>query len=125
MSVPEAIVALAARLMPRSEEFRYRCEFEADLAALPARARLAHAISVLLGAPALRWSLLGGAGRRPSLRCLIGVHAERTVHPNPENQTIIAKRCARCGRQRDPRQYEGVKHAEGLAWGNPFIRGGG
>lgn len=125
MNASEFLVTLASSLLPPADRFRYRCEFEADLAALPAPRRLAHVLSLLLGAPALRWALLRDGAGRTSVRCFVGLHSERIVHPNPENQTVVAKRCVRCGRQRDPRQYEGVKHAEGLAWGNPFIRGGG
>ena len=48
----------------------------------------------------------------------------RVVHPNPEDHTIIALVCRRCGQVRDPRQYLPASNAEGVAWGGVYLSNG-
>ncbi|MEO5747285.1 MAG: hypothetical protein ABIQ61_04945 [Ornithinibacter sp.] len=120
------LLAVAVHLLPRQSRRRYEDEFDAELLSLPRPARPGYSVSVLGAAPRLRWSLLATlSGGHASLRCWLGWHHDRIVHPNPDEHLIIALECVSCGRVRDPRQYLPRQHRlDGVAWGGAFLAGG-
>lgn len=113
-----ALVGLAVRALPRSARRRYAAELDAELLDLPRRRRLGYALSVLGGSPRLRWELLVALCRPHSpAPCWLGLHRDRTVHPNREEHWVVAKECRRCHRVRDPRQYlPARRRLDGVAW---------
>jgi hypothetical protein len=119
------LLSMVARLLPRAARRRYQEELGAELLHVAPTGRVLFALSVLASLPKLRWEVLAGlTGGRPSLRCYLGRHGRRVVHPNPEDHTIIALVCRRCGQVRDPRQYLPASNAEGVAWGGVYLSNG-
>ena len=111
------LLNVTARLLPRAARRRYQEELDAELLQVAPRGRVSFACSMLASVPKLRWEVLAGlSGGRPSLRCYLGRHGKRVVHPNPEDHSIIALVCRRCGQVRDPRQYLHASDANGVAW---------
>ncbi|QKE85248.1 hypothetical protein [Arthrobacter sp. NEB 688] len=119
------LLGCAVRLLPVASRWRYADELDAELFAMPARRRLGYAVSVLAGAPRLRWELVAvRCGGRASARCWAGVHHDRTLHPNREEPMIIALECVRCGRVRDPRQYlPRTQRLDNVVWGSYYLDG--
>lgn len=116
------LVTATVRLLPRATRRRYREELEAELHDSSRPLRMA--ASLLAAAPRLRWEVLVGmCGGNPSLRCYLGWHGRRVLHPNPEDHTVVVLRCPRCGQLRDPRQYLPAHDAEGVAWGGVYLGG--
>jgi hypothetical protein len=112
------MLSVVTRLLPRAAGRRYQEELDAELLCVAPRGRVLFALSVLASVPKLRWEVLAGlSGGRPSLRCYLGRHGKRVVHPNPEDLSIIALECRRCGHVRDPRQHLRASDANGVAWG--------
>jgi hypothetical protein len=109
----------AVAILPVGAQARYSQEYRADLAALSGRQAFRYAVSVLLGAPRLRWTLLQGdptlADQRP-LICRIGLHAYVEVHDNPEDLSNVALHCRRCGVTKDPKRDLQRKNADNVAW---------
>jgi len=120
-----ALLALAVRLLPVQCRWRYDDEFDAELLCLHRRRRPGYALSILLAAPRLRWELLAAlCGGHASLRCWLGKHHDTTFHPNPDDRLVIALRCTRCSRIRDPKQYLPRKQRlDDVAWGGVLITG--
>jgi hypothetical protein len=120
-----ALLAVAVHLLPRQCRSRYDDEFDAELLSLPRRNRPGYALSILTAAPRLRWELLAVlCGGRASLRCWLGKHHDRQVHPNPDDHDVIALECRRCGRVRDPKQYlPRRQRLDDVAWGGVLITG--
>ena len=120
------LLAVAVHLLPSQCRSRYDDEFVAELLSLSPRRRLGYALPILAAAPRLRWALLEVlCGGRASLRCWLGKHHERRLHPNPDNHEVIALQCRRCGRVRDPKQYLPRKQRlDDVAWGGAFLAGG-
>ncbi len=120
------LLAVAVHLLPSQCRSRYDDEFDAELLSLSRRRRLGYALSILAAAPRLRWALLEVlCGGRASLRCWLGKHHDRRLHPNPDNHEVIALQCRRCGRVRDPKQYLPRKQRlDDVAWGGAFLAGG-
>ncbi|WP_263731904.1 hypothetical protein [Cellulomonas sp. SG140] len=117
-----ALLTAAVRLLPPTARRRYREELDAELADAPHP--LAFAASMLVAAPRLRWEVLTGlCGGRASMRCYVGWHGRRVLHPNAEDHTVVVLRCPRCGRLRDPRQYLPAHDADGVAWGGVYLGG--
>ena len=125
-ALARALLAAAVRLLPSQSRSRYEDEFDAELLSLPRHRRLAFALSTLAAAPRLRWALLAVlCGGRASLRCWLGKHHNRHLHPNPDNHDVIALQCRRCGRMRDPKQYlPRKKRLDDVAWGGAYLAGG-
>ena len=116
------LLSVVVRLLPRAARRRYQEELDADLLHVAAGGRMLYALSVLASVPKLRWEVLAGlSGGRPSLRCYLGRHGKRVLHPNPEDHSIIALECRRCGQMRDPRQYLPASDANGVAWGGVYL----
>ena len=116
------LLSVVVRLLPRAGRRRYQEELDADLLHVAAGGRMLFALSVLASVPKLRWEVLAGlSGGRPSLRCYLGRHGKRVLHPNPEDHSIIALECRRCGQVRDPRQYLPASDANGVAWGGVYL----
>ena len=116
------LLRVVVRLLPRAARRRYQEELDADLLHVAAGGRMLFALSVLASVPKLRWEVLAGrSGGRPSLRCYLGRHGKRVLHPNPEDHSIIALKCRRCGQVRDPRQYLPASDANGVAWGGVYL----
>ena len=116
------LLSVVVRLLPRAARRRYQEELDADLLHVAARRRMLFALSVLASVPKLRWEVLAGlSGGRPSLRCYLGRHGKRVLHPNPEDHSIIALECERCSQVRDPRQYLPASDANGVAWGGVYL----
>lgn len=68
----------------------------------------------MVGVPRLRWELLRRlAGQRVPF-CFLGMHRNLTVHPNAEEQLIVARECILCHRTRDPNQYARRENPQGL-----------
>ena len=112
------LLSVVTRLLPRAARRRYQEELDAELLQVAPGGRVMFALSMLASVPRLRWEVLAGlTGGRPSLRCYLGRHGKKVVHPNPEDHTIIALVCTRCGQMRDPRQYLRGSNAYGIAWG--------
>jgi hypothetical protein len=120
-----ALLAVAVHLLPSQCRSRYDDEFDAELLSLPRRNRPGYALSTLTASPRLRWELLAVlCGGRASLRCWLGKHHDRQVHPNPDDHDVIALECRRCGRVRDPKQYlPRKKRLDDVAWGGVLITG--
>jgi len=120
-----ALLAAAVCLLPSQCRWRYEDELDAELLSLPRRRRPGYALSVLTAAPTLRWALLAVlCGGHASLRCWLGKHHDRRFHPNPDDHLVIALRCRRCGRVRDPKQYLPRKQRlDDVAWGGVLITG--
>lgn len=119
------LLALAVHLLPAQCRWRYEDEFDAELLSLPRRRRPGYALSILVAAPRLRWTLLAVlCGGHASLRCWLGKHHDDRVHPNAEDHLVIALQCRRCGRVRDPRQYlPRRQRLDEVAWGGVLITG--
>ena len=84
------LLAVAVHLLPSQCRSRYDDEFDAELLSLSRRRRLGYALSILAAAPRLRWALLEVlCGGRASLRCWLGKHHDRRLHPNPDNHEVI------------------------------------
>ena len=116
------LLGVTTRLLPRAARRRYQEELDADLLQVEPGGRVIFALSMLASVPRLRWEVLAGlTGGRPSLRCYLGRHGKRVVHPNPEDHSIIALECRRCGQVRDPRQYLHASDANGVAWGGVYL----
>jgi hypothetical protein len=116
------LLSVVARLLPRAARRRHDEELDAELLHVPPGGRVLFALSMLASVPKLRWEVLAGLSRgRPSLPCYLGRHGKRVVHPNPEDHSIIALECRRCGRVRDPRQYLHASDANGVAWGGVYL----
>lgn len=116
------LLSVVARLLPGAARRRYRRKFDAELLGVAPVGRVLFALSVLASVPRLRWEALAGlTGGRPSLRCYLGRHGKRVVHPNPDDHSIIALECPRCGHVRDPRQYLRASNADGVAWGGVYL----
>jgi len=112
------LLDVVARLLPRAARRRYQEELDGELLQVAPGGRVMFALSMLASVPKLRWEVLAGlTGGRPSLRCYLGRHGKKVVHPNPDDHTIIALVCRRCGQVRDPRQYLHSGDANGVAWG--------
>ena len=63
-------------------------------------------------------------GGHASLRCWLGKHHDRRIHPNPDDRLVIALECRRCARVRDPKQYLPRKQRlDDVAWGGVLITG--
>jgi hypothetical protein len=120
-----ALLAVAVHLLPSQCRSRYDDEFDAELLSLPRPNRPGYALSILTAAPRLRWELLAVlCGGRASLRCWLGKHHDRQVHPNPDDRDVIALECRRCGRVRDPKQYlPRRQRLDDVAWGGVLITG--
>lgn len=119
------LLIVVARLLPRAARRRYQEELDAELLHVAPKGRVLFAFSLLASVPRLRWEVLAGlSGGRPSLRCYLGMHDKRVVHPNPDDHTIIALECRRCGHVRDPRQYLPASNADGVAWGGAYLSSG-
>ncbi len=120
------LLAVAVHLLPSQCRSRYADELDAELLSVTHGRRLGYALSILAAAPRLRWALLAGlCGGRSSLRCWLGKHHDRRLHPNPENHEVIALQCRRCDRVRDPKQYLPRKgRLDGVAWGGAYLSGG-
>lgn len=121
-----ALLAAAVHLLPSQCRWRYEDEFDAELLSLPRRSRPGYALSMLTAAPRLRWALLAVlCGGHASLRCWLGKHHDRRLHPNPDNHDVIALQCQRCDRVRDPKQYLRRKERlDDVAWGGAYLSGG-
>lgn len=119
----DTLISLTERLLPPQFRLRYQAEFNADLAHLPESDRLRYALSALRGAPMLRWRLIEAPALSGHLACFLSRHQEYVLHPNPDDRTIIALECDRCGNVRDPIQYLPKRDGTALAWGNPMLRG--
>ena len=116
------LLSVVTRLLPRAAKRRYQEELDAELLHVAPARRVLFAMSMLASVPKLRWEVLAGlSGGRPSLRCYLGRHGKRVVHPNPEDHSIIALECRRCGQVRDPRQYLHASDANGVAWGGVYL----
>jgi len=116
-TLARAILAMAVALLPGSFRRRYESETDAELFALPTSRRLRYAASFAVGSPRLRWALLAALSPKGVAgRCYLGVHVERTIHPNPEEHWIVSRQCHRCGSTRDPRQYVTRSRPEGMGW---------
>ena len=116
------LLGVTTRLLPRAARRRYQEELDADLLQVEPGGRVIFALSMLASVPRLRWEVLAGlTGGRPSLRCYLGRHGKRVVHPNPEDHSIIALECERCSQVRDPRQYLPASDANGVAWGGVYL----
>lgn len=111
-----AVVSGAVLLLPQQERRRYAEELDSDLRSQPSAGRLWYAVSVVLAMPRLRWELLRRLAGQPVPFCFVGMHRDRTVHPNQEEGWIIAHECVLCHRVRDPRPYAGRREARGLGW---------
>lgn len=121
----QLLLSVVVGLLPHAARRRYREELEAELLAVAPRGRAAFALSMLAAAPRLRWEILATlCAGRPSLRCYLGRHDKSVIHPNPDDHTIIALRCRRCGHVRDPRQYLPASNADGVAWGGVYLANG-
>lgn len=119
------VLSVVTSLLPRAARRRYQEELDAEMLDVPPASRVPFAVSLLGSVPRLRWEVLSGlSGGRPSVRCYLGWHGKRVVHPNPEDHTIIALQCRRCGHVRDPRQYLRSSNADGVAWGGVYLSGG-
>jgi hypothetical protein len=118
------LLSVVGRLLPRAARRRYQEELDAELLQVAPARRVPFAWSVLTSVPRLRWEVLAGmTGGRPSLRCYLGWHGRRVLHPNPDDPGVIALRCPRCGQVRDPRQYLPARDAEGVAWAGVYLGG--
>jgi hypothetical protein len=118
------LLSVVAHLLPRAARARYQEELDAEPLRVAPAGRMRFVASLLASAPRLRWEVLAGlSGGRPSMRCYLGRHGRRVLHPNPDDHTIIALACPRCGRVRDPRQYLPASNAEGVAWGGVYLGG--
>jgi hypothetical protein len=116
------LLSVMAKLLPRAARRRYQEELDAELLHVAPAGRLLFAMSMLASVPKLRWEVLAGLSEgRPSLRCYLGRHGKRVLHPNPEDHTIIALECRRCGHVRDPRQYLPTSDPNGVAWGGVYL----
>lgn len=104
-SLASAVISVGVRLVPQQERRRYAEEFEADVQSQPRWGRLPYAVSLVLGMPHLRWEILTRRAGQPVPFCFVGMHRNLTVRPNPDDASIIAKQCTRCGRIHDPNQY--------------------
>ena len=124
-ALARALLAAAVHVLPIQCRWRYDDEFDADLLSLPRHRRPGYALSVLAGAPRLRWALLAVlCGGRASVRCWLGRHDNRRTHPNPDDHAVIALECRRCGRVSDPKQYLPRKQRlDDVAWGGVLITG--
>ena len=116
------LLDVVARLLPGAARRRYQEELDAELLHVAPGGGVLFAMSVLASVPRLRWEVLAGlTGGRPSLRCYLGRHGKHVVHPNPDDHSIIALVCRRCGQVRDPRQYLQAKDAHGVACGGVYL----
>jgi hypothetical protein len=121
----QLLLSVVVRLLPHAARRRYQEELDAELLQVAPRSRVLFAASMLASVPMLRWEVLAGfSGGRPSLRCYLGMHDRWVFHPNPDDHTIIAFWCRRCGHVRDPRQYLPASNAYGVAWGGVYLNGG-
>lgn len=122
----KVFLAIAVRLLPVQCRWRYTDEFDAELMSTARGRRPGYAVSILIGAPRLRWELLATlCGGRASLRCWLGRHHDHRIHPNVEEPKVVALECLRCGRIRDPRQYLPRKQRlDDVAWGGAYLSGG-
>ena len=108
------LMSFAVALLPQQERRRYAEEFEAELRSQHGWGRIAYAVSTRAGGPHLRWELLCRlAGQRVPF-CFLGMHRDLTVHPNAEEQLIVARECILCHRTRDPSQYAPRENPQGL-----------
>lgn len=124
-SLAQVLLSVVVGLLPHAARRRYQEELDAELLQVAPEHRVAFALSMLTSAPQLRWEILASlCGGRPSLRCYLGRHNKSVFHPNPDDHTIIALRCRRCGHLRDPRQYLPASNANGVAWGGVYLNGG-
>lgn len=115
-SLANALVSAGVLLLPQQERRRYAEELESDLRSQPRWGRLPYAVSLVLGMPHLRWEVLRRRAGQPVPFCFVGLHRNLTVHPNPDDGSIIARQCILCHRIHDPRQYLGRANPEGLGW---------
>jgi hypothetical protein len=101
----DLVLGWVVRVLPRSSRRRYEAELDAEMRELPARRRPGFALSMLAGAPRLRWEVLGATSPGAvSMRCLVGRHGRRVTHPVHDHRVVVHV-CPRCGHVRDPRQY--------------------
>ncbi len=90
-ALPEALVALAVRLLPEAQRERWAAEHRGELAAQQTPGdRLCYALGALVSAPALR-----RATTPLPLRCRLGVwHRWHTAHTDDGGRYV---ECATCG----------------------------
>lgn len=111
-----AMVSVAVSLLPQQERRRYSEELDSDMRSQPRWGRLWYAVSIVLAMPRLRWEILTRLAGQPVPYCFVGLHRDRTMHPNPEAGWIIAHECILCHRVHDPRQYSGPRNPKNLSW---------
>lgn len=107
------IVEVAVRILRQQERRRYAEEFYADLREQSRWAGFGYAVSLLLAAPRLRWTVLRRLAGQRVPYCFVGMHRDLTRRTNREDHTIVARECVLCHRLKDPRQYRGrSRHSE-------------
>lgn len=111
-----AMVSVAVSLLPQQERRRYAEELDSDMRSQPRWGRLWYAVSIVLATPRLRWEILTRLAGQPVPYCFVGLHRDRTLHPNSDEPWIIAHECVLCHRVHDPRQYAGRQDIKALGW---------